>query len=500
MNPDNKSTIKRVELEGVIEEFIYNKLDKKIYQIFELEAKTLLVWNRLDLAFRLFYLESQFRDVDMALSVYRECIRVQTANEFTEFGNDKVGFERFVSDFNLTFSDINENEFNPQKSIIPLATDGSILNGAHRVSSSIFLDKKVSCVSTMEMAMKADWRYFFENGVLNDTLDLVVKSFLKYSEDNTYLAFLWPSGKVNKKKSESCFSNVVYKKEIKLNSNGAFNLLIELYKHMDWVGTVDGGFSGIKQKLIECFPTFDSFTVLVFQQPSLNDVQAIKRKVRGINGIGYSSIHITDTKEEAVRVAELIFNENGLHFLNWSSFFKYIELYDELDSFKKHIKNNAIVLDDVVVDGSTVLALYGLRKNDDIDYLAFSDNEIVNEGYKIDSHDSELTYHEVAKSGLVYNPMYYFIYQGIKFISFQQIYRMKQNRGTPKDIVDCVSMNAILDKDNVKWRLLRVKQLMFYWKIKICRKAWYIIIIVLERTNLYLPVRQIYRWLKKPLS
>jgi hypothetical protein len=52
----------------------------------------------------------------------------------------------------------------------------------------------------------------------------------------------------------------------------------------------------------------------------------------------------------------------------------------------------------------------------------------------------------------------------------------------------------------VKWRLLRVKQLMFYWKIKICRKAWYIIIIVLERTNLYLPVRQIYRWLKKPLS
>jgi len=198
-------------------------------------------------------------------------------------------------------------------------------------------------------------------------------------------------------------------------------------------------------------------------------------------------------------VAELIFNENGLHFLNWSNFLKYIELYDDLDTFKKYIKNNAIELDDVAVDGSTILSLYGLRKNDDIDYLTFSDHEIINEGYKIDSHDSELTFHEIKKSELVYNPRYYFVYQGIKFISFQQTYRMKKNRGAPKDVVDCVSMNAILDKGNVKWKLARVKQLIFYWKIKIFKKALYVIILVLEGTKLYSPVRRIYRWLKKPL-
>jgi hypothetical protein len=328
------------------------------------------------------------------------------------------------------------------------------------------------------------------------TLETAVKCFLKFSNNNTYLAFLWPSGKVNKKKSESYFSNIIYKKEIKLNSNGAINLLFELYKHMDWVGTSRDGFQGIKQKLIECFTTFDSFTILVFHQPSLKDVRIIKEKVRALNGIGYSSIHITDTKEEAIRVSELIFNVNGLHFLNWASPFKYISLYDDLCKFKNYLKDNYIESQDVVVDGSTVLSLYDLRKNNDIDYLSCSDNSIINETNEFEPHDSELMYHEVEKSSLVYDPKYFFIYEGIKFVSFRQTYQMKKNRGEPKDKIDCISMDKILGNPSTPWNSTRIKQLVFYWKIIVFRKIWTMFISILKCTRLYMLVRRLYRLLK----
>ena len=144
----------------------------------------------------------------------------------------------------------------------------------------------------------------------------------------------------------------------------------------NWVGSPANGYSGIKQKLVKCFPENQyRIKVVVFQEDSIDKVREIKEKIRNICKIGYNSVHITDRKEEVMRVSELIFNENGIHFLNYANPYKYHEFNQKnIEKIKEFCLKNKINLDDIVINSSMILSLYGLRKNEDIDFLTFSNN------------------------------------------------------------------------------------------------------------------------------
>ena len=70
-----------------IDKFIYDKLHKNNYEVEKFKAVDLLTWNRLDLAFKLFYLDNKIKNQELALNVYKEDIRSQTLGEFVERGN-----------------------------------------------------------------------------------------------------------------------------------------------------------------------------------------------------------------------------------------------------------------------------------------------------------------------------------------------------------------------------------------------------------------------------
>ncbi len=484
--------IKKENLSGLVDGFIINNLEKNSYEIINIEAKELLVWNRLDLAFKLFYLDNKKNNKKSANLVYKNDIRAQTLGSYIEYGSEeKNSFDVYLNSFNQTFEDIKNNGFNEKETLIPLSVKGSIINGAHRVSSAICLGKAVACIKTEQNDMVADYNYFYERDVSSEILDLVVKKFIDYSE-NTYIAFLWPSGNKNKKESESLFSNIVYKKEIKLTPTGGYNLLIELYKHMDWVGSEKNNFSGAKQKLIECFPNFDQFTVIVFQSESLSDVREIKEKVRSIHNIGFSSIHITDTVEESIRISKIIFNDNGIHFLNYAIPYKFNALNKKLLEFKDFIIDYDIKKEDVLIDGSVTLALYGIRENNDIDIL-LNDSYKKLDNTKYEHHDAELKYHGKNKEELIYNHSNYFEYDGLKFTSFSQIFEMKKKRGEKKDLIDCESMNSLLENNRYKKIKIKLKQTLFFYKIKIKSKIRKYLFEFLLMTRLYKPVRILYR-------
>jgi hypothetical protein len=491
--------MKKNKLKKMIEPFIYDKLTKEEYEIKTIKAIDLLSWNRLDLAFKLFYLDNKRTNFELAKKVYKEDIKSQTSGKFIEYGNEnkKNNFEEYLIIFDKIFKSIKSNGFDKDRTLIPLSKEGTLINGSHRISSSIFLDKTVDCIVSEESLMITDFKYFFNRNVSLNILDLVVNKFIEYSNHNTHIAFLWPSGKGEKNKVESFFSNIVYKKEIRLYPNGAFNLLIELYKHMDWVGSKENGFRGAKQKLIECFPSFESFTVLVFQSESIEAVREIKEKVRQVYEIGFSSIHITDTKEEAIRISKLIFNENGIHFLNYAKPHRYNILSNKLDEFQEFLRSNNCSTDDIVLDGSTVLSQYGLRKNDDIDYLIFDNNNIQIKNSNYDTHDSQLKYHKQIKEDLIYNPKYFFQFNNLKFVSFNQTYLMKKNRNEDKDITDCGLMNSLIENNNYKKFVLKQKQSFFYFKIKLMRNFNYFKFMILRKSGLYKPVRFIYKKITK---
>ncbi|PHR51630.1 hypothetical protein [Cycloclasticus sp.] len=488
----------REEIEGLVEPFIYENLGREKYQLNDQLSNELLTWNRLDLAFKLFYLDNVDVYPELAKEVYKEDIRSQTLGTFIELGNEsgKNCFESYIESFSATYESIKEEGFSRDKTLVPLSSNGAILNGAHRVASAIQLNKIVSTVMTEEVDMVADYQYFLDRGVCTKHLDLVVQKFIEYSKDDIYIAFLWPSGVGHRNEVEKMFSNILYKKEIKLAARGAFNLLVELYKHMDWVGTSEDGFGGVKQKLIECFPELESFQVIFFQSESIEKVQKIKEKIRGVYNIGYSSIHITDTKEEAIRMSQLLCNENGLHFLNYAKPYEFLETYKRLDKFKQFLLRNSIKFNDVIIDGSTTLSLYGLRESADLDFLVLDDSSIVVSNKCFETHDSELKYHGKGKTELIYDSRNYFIFYGLKFITFSQLYSMKTNRNEQKDRNDCLIMKASLNGKSYRKLNAQFKQKLFYTKIRMRHSFDRQVKSTLEWLGLYDCVRSAFRRFK----
>ena len=459
----------REELKKRVEPFIYSKLKESKYTVRQQVAHELLTWDRLDLAFKLFYLDNIDLCSTLAKRVYHDDIRSQTLGAFVEFGNEneKNCFESYIEHFSFTYASIEKYGFLKERSLIPLSCDGGILNGAHRVASAIRLNMVVSTIQTEKVPMVADYRYFLDRDVCVSHMDLIVQKFIQYSKDNVYIAFLWPSGVGHKNEVESMFSQIIYKKEMKLTSTGAFNLLVELYKHMDWAGSCENSFSGVKKKLLECFPELTPFQVILFQSESIGAVRKLKEKVRSVYDIGFSSVHITDTQEEAMRVSQLICNENGLHFLNNASPYKFMRTYMQLDKFKLFLSENNIAFNDVVIDGSSTLSLYGFRESVDVDFLALNFPEATCASKCFEAHDSELEYHHKTKLELIYDSSNYFWFYGLKFIGFAQLYLMKVNRDEEKDRNDCQLMKASIDGFSHRKVLAKFRQRIFYTKLRL---------------------------------
>ena len=476
------NTINQEKLKRLIEPHFYNDLKNDNYEIKTIKANSLLTNTRLDIAFKLLYLEMLDKDVSFAQEIYEEHIRAFSLGKFTEPGNEeKNSINKFLEEFKKTFEDIQINGFDGTKTLIPLSVNGSIANGAHRVASAIYLDKDIDCVEIETNNHIYDYNFFYNRNISSNILDTVMTKFVEYAS-NVHIAFLWPIKKDNNINIETIIPKIVYKKKIQLNPNGAHNLLSQIYYGEEWLGSVEDDFSGSKGKLIECFKTFDSFEVIAFQADSLDEVLKIKDKIREVFNVGKHSIHITDTKEEAIRTARVVFNDNSLHFLNYAKPNRYVSTHRKIDTFKEFIKKNNIDFNDVALDSGIILSAYGLRECSDIDYFTVDNS-------KLEYNDEELEYHDEEKIEMILNPKYHFYFNDIKFISFNQLYKMKINRGEEKDINDCKMMEALIENNKLKEFINKLKQNIYYGKIKIKYKM----INTLKTIGLYQIVRSFYR-------
>ena len=461
MNAINKENLRQL-----LEPHFRKDLKKEKYKVKSLAATELLTYTRFDIAFKLLYLEMLEYGVSFSKHIYKEHIRAFSLGKFIEPGNkEKNSIDGFVNSFKKTFEDIKLNGFDANKTLIPLSKNGSIANGAHRVASAIYLGKDVDCVEIDTGDHIYDYKFFYSRNISSSILDTVVTKFGDYS-DNLHIAFLWPTAKGYDEEIEKIIPNIVYRKEIKLNPNGAHNLLSQIYYSEEWLGSVENNFRGSQGKLVECFKNFEAVRVIAFQAESLDETLAIKDKIRDVFNIGKHSIHITDTKEEAIRVARVIFNDNSVHFLNHAKPNQYISTHRKIDIFKQFVEKNKINLNDVVLDSGIVLSVYGLRECSDIDYFLDDNTKLKYNDEELECHDSELKYHDIEKLSLIYNPQYYFYFNDVKFVSFEQVYKMKKNRNETKDIADCKMMEALLENNKTKAMLNKLRQFFYYQKIK----------------------------------
>src|SRR5207244_3796243 len=110
-----------------------------------------------------------------------------------------------------------------------------------------------------------------------------------------------------------------------------------------------------------CFPNLGPVRVVAFETDDLENVRRAKTAIRDLYKVENHSTHINDTHTETLRLARIFFNDNSIHFLNvgrpryFPRFHKHFELYRQM------LINDGHEGEHFCVDGSAVMALYGLR-------------------------------------------------------------------------------------------------------------------------------------------
>ncbi|MFC1772743.1 hypothetical protein ACFL3A_05260 [Pseudomonadota bacterium] len=479
------------DLAGRVEDTILSQAGDSA-KVEETQKRLSLTHNRFDLAFKLYFLplleSASYSDYRRAC--YKNHIKAFSFGSFAEPGNlEKNSYEKYEDVFRRLLHDIKRSGFDGAKSLIPLAEDGSILNGAHRTSIAIYLNKAVSVFQTKLPPVNYDYKHFKKRGVPTDMLDCVAQTFIEHDK-NCFLAFVWPAAQGFDDDIETIFSRIAYKKNVSLNYNGAHNLLSQVYQDEHWLGAKDQNYPGVRNKLVGCFPNFNDVRVYLFQADGLSEVLALKDQVRDLFNLEKHAIHITDTPEETMRIGRLVFNENSLHFLNNANPNRFCDSEDKANAFLEALASKGLSVNNYVLDSGLVMAIYGLRKANDIDYLTTS---ISFETDEIEHHADELPYHGVSEIELVDNPKYYFWYEDLKYISLNQLYIMKNNRSEEKDRLDNALIKSLISNAPFKVTCNKIKFAYYLRKEWLWLKTKLSLIEILKIIGVYDQARMLYR-------
>ena len=423
--------------------------------------------KRFDLIFKYLYLK--YPDNNFIKKAYLENIRA--FNGFYEIepsdGIPKTSPENFVSSFNRLYCSIKEHGFDKNLGTIPIGDNGEITDGAHRLAACAFLNLEVETKNDGRNDLY-NYLFFKKQGMNPDIMDY---GALEYVKLNPYayivnLHSISPQSEDEKVISLlEKFGFVYYKKEI----NPSFNAYVNLKKisygsfweKEKWIGCVENKFKGAQAHARRSIGK-NPLRVFVFVCDDLKKVVQVKAEIRAMFNIGNYSVHINDTRDEAIWLAETYFNKNSLNMINNRPFYFEDEDFEKkMDELKQLSKQSHINLEYICCSGSTPLNIYGLRKSSDLDFLYFGDKQFNIQNEILSNHDSELQYYPFPKKEIIENPKYHFYFHGMKFISLDVLYLMKKKRNEiPKDRRDCKLIKSI--SDNKMNYLKRIKSIFFH--------------------------------------
>lgn len=372
----------------IAENFSIN-LDKD-YKVNFVEAKKLIVSERIDLIAKYQYVEALDKklDADFFYEQYKATIEAFSNGRFYEPGDkEKNNFQKFDDTLRELINDISENGFDEDKSVIPITKDGIILDGAHRVAVSAYLNKKVPTVILENTNCNFNYEYFRNRMLDEKYLDNMA---LKYAEmkKNIYVICLWPTCSKTQQNEISKYIEekfkVVYEKDVNFSYNGLKNFMSQAYYEQDWIGNLENGYKGVIKKVDLCYKDGRPTHIVVVEEEDVQKIVKEKANIRKKIGIGNHSIHSTDDHIETMRMLELVLNNNSVSFLNNASPYAYKENVKNI----RNIKNNENIL-----GLSYMLPLYGLCKNTE------------------KSHDL------IEDNSAIYNPESFFYFEGKKIIS-----------------------------------------------------------------------------------
>ncbi len=191
-------------------------------------------------------------------------------------------------------------------------------------------------------------------------------------------------------------------------------------------------------------------------------------------------------------ITKLVFSPSGRHLLDHAPLAKRSTRL-LIDSIHQRLRSLAIDPDEVLVDGSTVLALYGIRDSADLDLMPINEPAAGKlNAAGADNHDSQLRYHAVTREELATDRDLHVAYAGLRFVSFAQLYRMKGNRREAKDVLDRRMMQSCIENRRFGYRVARAMQMTNYLFLKARRRLMVAAIGLSRMLGVYPQARRFY--------
>lgn len=439
----------RVSVEGAINSHLRSLLTiEDRHEMARVRAKDLLTPSRLDVMAKYIYAVHRKLggNASWGLHVYREHLRVW--NQFVEVdASGKSSFDAYCRSFDDLLVGMARLGFDPTQGLVPVGSDGTIIDGAHRVAAALAYECFVDIVKFRYHPPRYDYTYFSERGLDGEVLDEMALQYCRL-DSRVRVAVIFPVGKGMDEQVSSILEGSrmeVCTKSVSFTKSGRANLIRLLYKDEPWVGDGATLTPGLLQHIENRFIGFEpvKFVFMVGEDEASN--RTAKERVRGLFNLGNDPIHISDTHEQTVAVAESILNANSIHFLNNAKATSFKEFFALFSAYKEWIRVAGHESSRFCVDGSSVLAAYGLRDANDLDYLYLGDVAPDSPDALIACHNSEVAHYSVGINELVLNPRNHFYFYGMKFVALHRIREMKVHRAEPKDIGDVYRLDTLQD-------------------------------------------------------
>ena len=411
-----------------------------------MSSNNLFKWNRFDLPIKSIFLDFYTKKLKSSFGeeIYKEHLRLW--NGFKEYDNpEKNSYEKFKSNFIDIFNDLKNSTFYWNVSPIIVDNKGYLLNGSHRAAAALYLNQPTIIKEGIDLKdgqKICDFKLFQSLNLPLKYQDASALELVRRNK-NLVLLHLFPSAEGKRLLVEEIiekYSNIAYKKEIKLTKQGALNYMLQVYKGESWAGNWDNDFEGYRDKTNLCFRSNEPMIAYLIDT---SNAKTLKNEIRSLYNIGNHSVHINDTHEETLRLSRCLFNENSIHFLNNSKFVNYTKFSDQLKYYEQYLIDNNLNFEEYCITASSVLSLYGIREGNDLDYIHF--NKHIIQGHSdIHSHNEYgIGRYSKEIDDIIFNPDNHFYYGNIKVASLDIIKELKKKRKEDKDIKDINLINQL---------------------------------------------------------
>ncbi len=402
--------------------------------------------SRLDVMARYIYAKSKIagKGTEWGRYCYYDLIRAWT-QDFKlppPYEPGRYSMQDYWDQFNALIDSVSSKGYDPSTSIIPTCQN-TLVDGAHRLAASLAL--RIENVSTIELEGEKqvqDYETMRRIGLDNDVLLNMVYEFVKL-KNKTRLAVLFPIAQNMQKEFLENFkstNHIDYCENIPLTFKGLQNLQNFFYGQHEWWNEWHS-YDFAKKR---AHKLNKNITILFFQEKEAHTTRLTKEKIRSFHPADTHVLHTTDTHEETIIAAQILLNMNGRDLLN-SHIKSETRKFDTYFEIFKRLVDTQKLNQEVALDTGSVMALYGLRDIQDIDYIS--------DGTLISSIDPMISKHEegydlikIKVNDILYDPRKHILYKDIKFVSLDLVCTLKKARGSVKDLNDVLMVENLKNK------------------------------------------------------